>query len=77
MVEQTTDPHHPVQLPHGLHRITDGQVVPHPPRPVPHTDRLTDGDRVPQPPPVTYAERWWAALFIGIVLAAFVIGALR
>lgn len=77
MVERTTDPHHPVQLPHGLYRIPDGQVVPHPSRPVPHTDRLADDDRAPQPPPVTYAERWWAALFIGIVLAAFVIGALR
>lgn len=49
-------------------RIPDGHIVPNPPRPVPP----------PEPaPPVTYAERWWAALFIGLVLAAFVIGALR
>lgn len=61
MVERITDPHHPVSLRHGTGRLPDGQDVPQ-----------------PEPaPPVSYAERAWAALFVGIVLAAFVIGALR
>ena len=40
-----------------------------------------DGDRIPQPaepsPPGTRSERWWAALFVALLLVALVIGVIR
>ncbi|MFI7072031.1 hypothetical protein [Micromonospora sediminicola] len=43
---------------------------------------IPDGDTIPQPtpeppPPVSWAERWWALLFLAITAAAIVYGTLR
>ena len=59
MVERITDPHRPVVV-HGTGRIPDGQGVPQPP--------------AAPPPPVTFTERVWAVVFVGVVLAAIALG---
>ncbi|MCT2280877.1 hypothetical protein M3G91_24995 [Micromonospora chalcea] len=67
MVERNVNPPS-ISFRHSGGRIPDGHIVPHPPRHLPPAE---------QPPPATFAERWWAALFIAITLAAMAIGALR
>ncbi|MFI6332961.1 hypothetical protein ACIBBG_32230 [Micromonospora chersina] len=59
MVERITEAHKPVHI-HGTGRIPDGREVPQ-----------------PQPelaPPVTFAERLWAVMFVGVILTAIVAG---
>lgn len=65
MVERTTDPNQLINV-HGVGRLVDGDRVP--PRPEPPAEPA---------PPVSVAERWWAFLFVGLVLAAILIGTLR
>lgn len=67
MQERISTTRYPLEMTPGCYRIPDGHVVPHPPRHLPPAE---------QPPPVTYAERWWAAVFVGLVLAAIAVGQL-
>lgn len=58
-----------VDLMPGCSRIPDGHIVPNPPRTEPEPEYAPEPET-----PVTFAERGWAAVYVGIVVAAIAIG---